>query len=72
MDVESILEGLSQEERLALLERLIKEAAEPSEEELSVEERLERLERLMFGRRRWVHGPWRAAWHRHGVACMCC
>jgi len=72
MDAEKILEGLSQEERLELLERLIQGAERAHEEELSTEERLERLESLVgwgpwrrrWGRRRY-RGPWRAG-------CPCC
>jgi hypothetical protein len=43
-EAEKILESLSQEERLKLLERLIQGAEEVKEEELTVEQRLERLE----------------------------
>lgn len=54
MDTEKILEGLTQEERLELLERLIQSTDQPREEELSVEQRLERLESLAgFGPERW-------------------
>lgn len=45
---EDILEKLSKEERLELLERLIKGAAQEQEENLTLEERVERLEK-MFG-----------------------
>ena len=48
-DLENLLEGLSQEEKLALLERLIRgegrEGAAASRTNASVDERLERLER---------------------------
>ncbi len=44
MDAEEILEGLSQEEPLKLLERLIQGAEQAQEESLSVEDRVERLE----------------------------
>ena len=44
MNAEKILEGLSQEERLKLLERLIQGAEQAQEENLSVEDRVERLE----------------------------
>jgi hypothetical protein len=47
MDAEKILEGLSQEERLKLLERLIQGAEQAKEESLSVEDRVERLESLV-------------------------
>lgn len=75
MDAEKILEGLSREERLELLERLIQGAERAHEEELSTEERLERLEALVD----W--GPWRWRWGRHGhrapwragwAGCPCC
>jgi len=50
MDTEKILEGLTQEERLELLEHLIQSTDKPREEDLSVEQRLERLESLIgFG-----------------------
>lgn len=48
-EVDKILEGLSQEERLKLLERLIKGAENAYEESLTVEERLERLENMFLG-----------------------
>jgi len=49
MNVEAILEGLSQEDRLALLERLIKDADEtPEEQHLTVEDRIARLEQAVF------------------------
>ena len=77
MDVEKILEELSPEERLALLERLIKGESEPQEEELSLEERVTRLEQAVLGRR-WGFGPWwarrpgpRWAWGE-GCGCPCC
>ncbi len=47
-DVEKILEGLSQEERLKLLESLIQGASKAREENLSVEDRLERLEQIVL------------------------
>lgn len=54
MDSERILEGLSQEERLKLLERLIQGAEQAQEESLSVEDRVERLESLAgLGPRHW-------------------
>ena len=76
MDAEKILEGLSQEERLALLERLLKGAA-GQEEDLSTEERVERLEEVALGRQRGF-GPWWArqrapGWMRGTVCpCPCC
>ncbi len=48
-DAEKILESLSQEERLKLLERLIQGATEIKEESMTVEERLERLEGILLG-----------------------
>jgi hypothetical protein len=54
MDTEKILEGLTQEERLELLEHLIQSTDKPREEDLSVEQRLERLESLIgFEPERW-------------------
>ncbi len=47
-EAEKILESLSQEERLKLLERLIQGATEIKEENLTVEERLDRLEGVML------------------------
>ena len=47
-NVEEILAGLSQEERLKLLESLIQGATKAREESLSVEERLERLEQIVL------------------------
>jgi len=85
MDVEQIFEGLSQEERLALLERLLKQATKPDGETLSTEERLDRLEEAVHGRhRRFGFGPPWGDWrergpgHRHWGArfgncpCPCC
>jgi hypothetical protein len=60
MDTEKILEGLTQEERLELLERLIQSTDQPREENLSVEQRLERLESLIG------FGPGHRRWHRPG------
>jgi hypothetical protein len=64
MEIDKILEGLSQEERLQLLERLVKEGAqkEAKAEDLSLEERVKRLEDFVFGARRGF-GP---RWVRHG------
>jgi len=76
MDAEKILEGLSQEERLALLERLLKGAAR-QEEDLSTAERVERLEEILLGRRRGF-SPWWARWRTSGwtrgatCPCPCC
>ena len=56
MEAEKILEGLSQEERLELLERLIQGASQAHEESLSTEDRVERLEEAVFGRP-WGFGP---------------
>lgn len=47
-EIDKILEGLSQEDRLKLLERLIKGAEQAYEENLTVEERLNRLEDAML------------------------
>lgn len=64
MDAEKILEGLSQEERLKLLERLIQGAEQAQEESLSVEDRVERLESLVgLGPRHGRHGPRMFACH---------
>ena len=60
MDSEKILEGLSQEDRLKLLERLIQGAEQAQEESLNIEDRVERLESLvgLGPRRRHGHrGP---------------
>ena len=68
MDAEEILEGLSQEERLKLLEQLIQGAEQAQKESLSVEDRVERLESLVgLGRRRQRgHRTFRMS------ACHCC
>lgn len=66
MDADEILEGLTQEERLELLRRLIQDAERPRVEELSTEERLERLESIVaFGPMRWRGRRWHHAygWH---------
>lgn len=80
MEAEKILEGLSQEERLELLERLIQGASQAREESLSTEERVERLEEVILGSpwhftpswasrgRRFRGGPWWAG----GAGCPCC
>lgn len=74
--IDAILEGLSQEERMALLERLIRGGGQ--DEDLSLEDRVDRLEAILlcgpfrfarhWGRRHgMMFGPW---WvrhhHRHG------
>ncbi len=57
MNTEEILEGLNQEERLELLERLILRATPVLEESSNIEERTERLvEALGSGRRQARHG----------------
>lgn len=48
-DVEKVFEGLSQQERLDLLERLIRGAEEPDNDPLTTEERIERLEKSTWG-----------------------
>ena len=71
MDAEKILEGLSQEERLKLLEQLIQGAEQAQEEELSLEDRVERLESLAGAGlqhhcQRWGgHGRHRHHHHHH-------
>jgi hypothetical protein len=70
MNPEDILEGLTQEERLDLLERLIQEASKSSPEELSLENRVRRLEAIVGWRhhRTHQHHP-----HPHtGSHCCCC
>ena len=49
-DVEEVIGGLSQDERLDLLERLIRGAERSDDEALSTEERIERLEKTVWGR----------------------
>ena len=68
MDAEKILEGLSQEERLKLLEQLIQGAEQAQDESLSVEERVKRLESLvgLGPRRRREHRSFRMS------GCHCC
>ncbi len=46
MSDDDILEKLSQEERLKLLERLIKGASQEKEENLTLEQRVKRLENM--------------------------
>ncbi len=46
MSDDEILDKLSQEERLKLLERLIKGAAQEKEESLTLDQRVERLESM--------------------------
>ncbi|MCP4427396.1 MAG: hypothetical protein GY803_23150 [Chloroflexi bacterium] len=46
MSNDEILDKLSQEERLELLERLIKGAAQAKEENLTLDQRVERLEKM--------------------------
>jgi hypothetical protein len=48
-DVEKVFEGLSPDERLDLLERLIRGGEESEDDVLSTEERIERLERSAWG-----------------------
>jgi hypothetical protein len=64
MEAEKILEGLSQEERLELLERLIQGATQAQEESLTTEERVKRLEESLWGGRRGF-GPEQARYGRH-------
>ena len=59
MEAEKILEGLSQEERLELLERLIQGASRAQEESLTTDDRVERLEETLLGGH-WGFGPWQA------------
>ncbi len=68
MEIDKILEGLSQEERLQLLERLVKEDAqkEASSEDVTLEERVKRLEDYVFGPRRGFGPRW--VMHRHFFA----
>ncbi len=57
MNTEKILEGLNQEERLELLERLIRRASPVLEESTNIEERTERLvEALGSGHQQARHG----------------
>jgi hypothetical protein len=69
--IDAILEGLSQEERMALLEHLIRGSGQ--DEDLSLEERVDRLEAILLRgpfrfARHWarrhsmMYGPW---WGRH-------
>ncbi len=48
-DVEEVFAELSQDERLDLLERLIRGAGRSEDDVLSTEERIERLERTAWG-----------------------
>jgi hypothetical protein len=68
MEIDKILEGLSQEERLQLLERLVKEGAqkETKVEDLNLEERVKRLEDFVFGSRRGFGPRW--VMRRHFLA----
>jgi len=68
MDADEILEKLSQEERLELLERLIKGAAQAKEEELTIEDRVARLEKLVgVGTKRVIKIA-----HSSDMDCYCC
>ena len=49
-DVEEVIAGLSQDERLDLLERPIRGATGSEDEALSTEERIERLEKTAWDR----------------------
>jgi cell division septum initiation protein DivIVA len=81
MNAEKILEGLTQEERLKLLEQLIQGAEQAQEEELSLEDRVDRLETVIFAaphrRSRHGHGPHgrhgqhRRHHHMGGCGCGC-
>ncbi len=68
MNIEKILQGLSQEERLALLERLLREETDEEEPktEWTIEERLTRLENHVFGRWRsfCAHRGWNRGMRR--------
>lgn len=71
MKGEEILEKLSKEERLELLERLIQGAMQAQEEDLSTEERIERLEALAgWGPRRQHLGG--HGFRGPGRRCGCC
>ncbi len=76
MEIDKILEGLSQEERLELLERLVKEGAqeETKAEDLSLEQRVKRLEDFVFAARPGFGPPWAFRRHffaRHGRGPRC-
>ena len=70
-DVEEVFAGLSQEERLDLLERLIRGAERSEDDALTTEERIERLETTAWGHGCGCHhGPgWSASWGRRGCGC---
>ncbi|GBE49128.1 hypothetical protein BMS3Bbin13_00027 [bacterium BMS3Bbin13] len=74
MNTEKVLEGLNQEERLELLERLIQRAFPVLEESTNIEERTERLvEALGSGHQHACRG--RRFSGKHGMArkmgCQC-
>jgi cell division septum initiation protein DivIVA len=47
MDTEDVFDKLTQEERLKLLEQLIKGASQAQEESLTIEQRVKRLEEML-------------------------
>ncbi len=70
-DVEEVFAGLSQQERLDLLERLIRGTTGSENDALTTEERIERLERTA-----WGHGcgcrrgsGWSASRDHRGCGC---
>lgn len=71
-EADKILESLSHEERLKLLEKLIQGATEAHEETLTVEDRLERLENLVLGG--MTHQIHRGVRRARAVVrrCVCC
>ncbi len=70
-DVEEVFAGLSQQERLDLLERLIRGATGSDNDALTHEERIERLERTAWGHSCGCHrGSGRSASRdRRGCGC---
>lgn len=70
-DVEEAFAGLSQDERLDLLERLIRGTEQPEDEALDTEERIERLETIAWGHGCGCHrGSGHSdSWGRRGCGC---
>ncbi len=70
-DVEEVFAGLSQDERLDLLERLIRGAERSGDDVLSTEERVERLERSAWGHSCGCHGGSGRSGSRGRRGCGC-
>lgn len=71
-DVEGVFEGLGRQDRLDLLERLIRGETATDAEALTTEERIERLEKSTWGKGRGCCGGSGPSSSRGERRCGCC